>query len=58
MYSCMQIPPFREKLEGVTIKFVSDKRLESILLLTDRIRSMGEGSVFTGVCHSVYRGGV
>ena len=24
---------------------------------TDRIRSMGEGYVFTGVCHSVYREG-
>ena len=27
------------------------------LLVADRIRSMEEGYVFTGVCHSVHNGG-
>ena len=32
--------------------------ITSVPFITDRIRSMGEGNVFTGACHSVYRGGV
>ena len=29
---------------------------KSSTIITERIRSMGEGNVFTGVCHSVHRG--
>ena len=51
----MQIPfNYLSALKGSKLKAVywSNENFW-IDIITDRIRSMGEGNVFTGVCHSV-----